>query len=146
MNIKQIEAEYFLDSILQLNYLSYKKDIWTKEQYKDDIKLKYSNYYGLFENKQLLGYVHFHHFDEQAELINFAIHPLYQGKGLGFTLLKQSMELLQFQQCLLEVRNSNHSAISVYKKIGFEIISQRANYYKDPIEDALIMKWEDNDE
>jgi ribosomal-protein-alanine N-acetyltransferase len=41
---------------------------------------------------------------------------------------------------VLEVRQSNHSAIHFYKKTGFDVIGRRPGYYRDTGEDALIMK------
>ena len=48
-------------------------------------------------------------------------------------------------RCLtLEVRASNVPAISLYEKLGFAEVGRRKNYYRNPREDALIMRkeWE----
>ena len=44
----------------------------------------------------------------------------------------------------LEVRASNVPAISLYEKLGFYEVGRRKNYYRNPREDALIMRkeWE----
>ena len=39
----------------------------------------------------------------------------------------------------LEVRESNEAASQFYLKNGFEEYGRRAKYYKDPIEDAVLM-------
>ena len=39
----------------------------------------------------------------------------------------------------LEVRASNHKAISLYKGLGFENQAIRKNYYQDNHEDAYLM-------
>ena len=39
----------------------------------------------------------------------------------------------------LEVRESNEAAYQFYLKNGFEEYGRRAKYYKDPIEDAILM-------
>ena len=47
--------------------------------------------------------------------------------------------------CLtLEVRASNENAISLYRKLDFQQIGLRKNYYHNPKEDALILRkeWE----
>ena len=48
----------------------------------------------------------------------------------------------QIKNIFLEVRKSNISAISLYTKNKFEIISKRKNYYSDTGEDALILRRE----
>ncbi len=46
----------------------------------------------------------------------------------------------KLSEITLEVRSSNSSAISLYKKHGFETVGLRNGFYKHPAEDALIMK------
>ncbi len=41
---------------------------------------------------------------------------------------------------MLEVRVSNEAAINLYKKGGFNIINTRFKYYKEGLEDALVMQ------
>jgi ribosomal-protein-alanine N-acetyltransferase len=43
------------------------------------------------------------------------------------------------RQVTLEVRESNSSAIRLYNKHGFSVKGKRKGYYKNPVEDALIM-------
>ena len=46
-------------------------------------------------------------------------------------------------RCLtLEVRVSNIPAITLYEKLGFAEIGRRKNYYRNPREDALILRKE----
>ena len=39
----------------------------------------------------------------------------------------------------LEVRESNAEAINLYKKYGFEQNGMRRNYYRHPVENAVLM-------
>ena len=41
---------------------------------------------------------------------------------------------------MVEVRSKNSQAIEFYKKNGFEKISIRNSYYKNPNDDALILE------
>ena len=42
----------------------------------------------------------------------------------------------------LEVRASNLAAINLYEKLGFVQVGKRPNYYRNPKEDALILRKE----
>lgn len=43
------------------------------------------------------------------------------------------------ERVLLEVRESNQAAISVYARLGFEVAGRLKRYYRNPLEDALLM-------
>jgi ribosomal protein S18 acetylase RimI-like enzyme len=60
----------------------------------------------------------------------------YRGKGLATKIFEYSVPFLKeagIKQCLLEVLQHNEKAISIYKKVGFEI-SREFNYYTSDIE------------
>ncbi|MBR4314569.1 MAG: GNAT family N-acetyltransferase, partial [Lachnospiraceae bacterium] len=44
------------------------------------------------------------------------------------------------KKLMVEVRSKNNSAIEFYLKNGFNRISERNNYYKNPSDDALIFE------
>ncbi|MGB1090853.1 MAG: ribosomal protein S18-alanine N-acetyltransferase [Oceanobacter sp.] len=78
----------------------------------------------------------------EAELLDIAVHPDYQGKGLGEELMNHVLELAS-QDCerlFLEVRESNTPAIQLYEKLGFCQVGVRRNYYPSEKgrEDALL--------
>ena len=50
------------------------------------------------------------------------------------------------EKLFLEVRESNAPARALYEKLGFSYLNKRVKYYKDPIEDALVMQKEINSE
>jgi len=79
---------------------------------------------------------------EEAHIIMLAIHPSFQGQGLGqallLALLKSACER-QLERATLEVRASNLVALSLYKKFGFKEAGRRKRYYADTGEDAVIM-------
>ncbi|MEG3868696.1 ribosomal protein S18-alanine N-acetyltransferase [Microcoleus sp. MON2_D6] len=79
---------------------------------------------------------------EEAHIIMLAIHPQFQGQGLGqallLALLKSACER-QLERATLEVRESNLAAVYLYKKFGFKEAGRRKRYYEDTGEDALVM-------
>ena len=44
------------------------------------------------------------------------------------------------KKIMIEVRSKNSPAINFYKKNGFNQISERKEYYKNPLDDALILE------
>ncbi len=41
---------------------------------------------------------------------------------------------------ILEVRESNRPAVRLYESIGFRLEGRRNKYYRDPTEDALLLR------
>jgi len=39
----------------------------------------------------------------------------------------------------LEVRESNEAALKLYEEMGFLCIGRRSDYYRDPVEDAVLL-------
>jgi ribosomal-protein-alanine N-acetyltransferase len=79
---------------------------------------------------------------EEAHITILAIHPRFQGQGLGQALLWALLTKAHYRQlerATLEVRHSNLAAVSLYNKFGFKEAGRRKRYYKDTGEDALIM-------
>jgi len=71
-----------------------------------------------------------------------AILPEYQGHGFGEALMTKMIEQCRekgIERMTLEVRESNHVAQSLYKKLGFQAGAIRKNYYSDNQEDAIVM-------
>jgi len=43
------------------------------------------------------------------------------------------------REIFLEVRKSNTEAIKFYDKFNFKKMRERSSYYKNPVEDALVL-------
>lgn len=80
-----------------------------------------------------------------GDLVNIAVHPDWQGRGIAHMLMQALLAegANRGLTCItLEVRMSNEAAIHLYEKYGFQNISIRKQYYRNPIEDACIMQKE----
>ena len=78
-------------------------------------------------------------------MMNIAVDPRYRRQGIAQMLVEALVEQLKKAEsrCLtLEVRISNAPAIALYEKLGFEQVGKRPNYYRNPKEDALILRKE----
>ncbi len=100
---------------------------------------------GAFDNDALIGYVGVRAFDDCGEIGNIATHPDYRRQGVGKALLSNLNETLKAKgvfSVVLEVRESNSAAISLYEGHGYKNIGIRKNLYDNPREDGIVMKLE----
>ena len=115
---------------------------WTAQQFLESVESYQSTV--IEQQNQILGFCILQPVLDEANLLLMAIHPEFQGQGLGYQLLEKSIELLKNHpvQIFLEVRESNLVAIKLYEKSGFHQIDLRRNYYPKPDgtrEHAIIM-------
>jgi [ribosomal protein S18]-alanine N-acetyltransferase len=78
-----------------------------------------------------------------GEIFDIAVLPWLRGCGLGGRLLTRGLAHLRRQgcrRCLLEVRESNLTAVQFYQRHGFRPAGRRRGYYSRPAEDALVLE------
>ncbi len=79
---------------------------------------------------------------DESEILNIAVAPAVRGSGIGGVLLDSALQQVRARGAnavYLEVRESNESARRLYLSRGFGELSRRKNYYKKPVEDALVL-------
>jgi len=70
---------------------------------------------------------------ETVEVLNIAVKAKYQGRGIGYALLQKLVECCKKNNktgIMLEVAVNNFSAIELYRRQGFKVISTRKSYYQ----------------
>lgn len=115
---------------------------WTSKQFYEAVEQYQSTV--IEGDGQVQGFCILQPVLDEANLLLMAVHPSQQGRGLGYQLLEQSMQMLKNNpiQIFLEVRESNLAAIKLYEKSGFHQIDLRKNYYPKSTggrEHAVIM-------
>lgn len=78
---------------------------------------------------------------KKGHVVSVAVLPEHRRKGIGEALIAQAMEGMRTynaKQCYLEVRVTNEEAVSLYKKLGFDVTRTIHGYYADG-EDAFVM-------
>lgn len=91
---------------------------------------------------ETVGYAFYLIVDVEAHLTNIAVAVRHRRKSVARALLERIFTIANSRKCeflLLEVRPSNQGAIAFYKKHGFRLLYKRPNYYRRPVEDALVM-------
>lgn len=75
-----------------------------------------------------------------VDLTMIAVSRADQGKGYGKALLFYIVKLFQQKEIWLEVHANNHSALGLYKALGFVEVGRRPKYYRDGGEGILMSK------
>ncbi len=93
------------------------------------------------EDGEIIGYLVCSRYDTVWHLMNVAVEPHRQRRGIASALLERLFEQADkpSEQYTLEVRTSNEAAIRLYERFGFRAAGRRRAYYHDNREDALIM-------
>lgn len=89
----------------------------------------------------LVGFGGMMYVEPEAHLMNIAVDPQMQGKGVATELLLRLVRrsISRGMTALtLEVRVDNAAAKGLYQRFGFAPVGMRPKYYQDG-EDALIM-------
>ena len=118
-------------------------DPWSENSIAYELTSRLSYWLVAEENGDVLGYIGSQSVLGESDMMNVAVHPDHRRKGIAEALiLALSEELKQRNNtCLtLEVRASNTPAITLYEKLDFQQVGRRPNYYRNPKEDALILR------
>lgn len=117
-------------------------DPWSTNLLKKEIENPLAYYIVIKIDEKVVAYAGFWDIAGDAQIMNVAVMPQFQGKKLGDILMKTMIDEAQkknLESMSLEVRVSNEKAINLYQKYDFEIKGRRKNYYQDNNEDAYIM-------
>ena len=132
-----------LKQIYQIEKDVFIKDHWTFGMVERELEnLSGQTTWIIEESSAILGYCMMRIFCNEANITNIAIKSSCQRQGLGSFLLEHVLNQLPIKSSVfLEVKEGNLSAINLYQRLGFKVISLRKNYYKDG-RTALIMHLE----
>lgn len=116
---------------------------WSEKSFMDAYCAESNIYLVAIKEETVIGYCGLWVSYETADLCNMAVDKTYRQQGAARELLKVGLRLCKersVESVLLEVRESNISAIRLYEKTGFARIGKRKKYYKEPVEDAILMQ------
>ncbi len=120
-------------------------DPWSEASIASEIENRLSYWLVAEIDGVIAGYVGSQTVLDMADMMNIAVSPNCRRKGIAEALIKELTAYLTSRGVIglmLEVRASNAPAIALYTKLGFIQAGRRPNYYRNPKEDALILRKE----
>jgi ribosomal-protein-alanine acetyltransferase len=118
-------------------------DPWTAAGIAETIQYGTARAYVAVDSVRVVGYVMARISGEEAEILNLAVLPDDRRRGLARQLLTAGLAALvesKVADVYLEVRESNAGAIALYQGFGFRPVGLRSDYYRNPREDALVLR------
>lgn len=143
----ELQLEYLrveqLPQIVQLDQLCL-GGLWSLAGYERELANQHSTtlVLSLLQPENVIGIGNFWAILEEAHITLLAIHPDYQGHGLGklvLYFLLQQAQRQKLERATLEVKESNQKALALYQQFGFKMAGKRKGYYQKTNEDALIL-------
>ena len=119
-------------------------DAWSEKDYRE--MQKQSNFYNWVlktSDKTQVGIVTFQSVPPEMQILRLAIKPDWRKQGLGQFMLEQ-LEIVanskNIKSLWIEVSSLNKAARALYYKQGYKEKGIRKNYFRNPLDDALLLK------
>lgn len=143
MIIETMNADH-VAQIAQLEKICF-SDPWSEKSVASELNNPLALWLTAVEGERVTGYIGSQTVMDETDMMNVAVHPDFRRRGIAEALVNELVARLKSRESrslTLEVRVSNLSAITLYEKLGFSQIGRRKNYYRNPREDALILRKE----
>ncbi|MBP6941624.1 MAG: ribosomal protein S18-alanine N-acetyltransferase [Syntrophorhabdaceae bacterium] len=130
-----------LEGVLEIERLSFVSP-WTRGMFEDTICSPIAKNLVLEKDNRVIGYIMLYSVEDEAHIMNIAIHPAHRRKGFGVYLVNYIIEECSGEgitDFFLEVREGNRGAQGLYRTLGFSVIGKRKGYYRESGEDAYVM-------
>jgi ribosomal-protein-alanine N-acetyltransferase len=118
---------------------------WSSGRIVSEFAHPLSRIFVLVHDSQVPGYAAFRTCASEGELLRLVVLPAWRRQGWAGRLLRYGLRQLAghgMETCFLEVRSSNTAARSLYEQHGFTNIGMRPKYYRQPMEDAVLMRYD----
>ena len=145
MTYTEMKAEH-VPQVAQLEKLCF-ADPWSEMSIASELQNIWAYWLVAVEDDVVAGYIGSQSTIDETDVMNVAVHPDWRRQGIAENLINHLIRELKVRgshALMLEVRASNAPAIALYEKLGFRQVGLRKNYYRNPKEDALILRkeWE----
>lgn len=118
-------------------------DPWSERMFREDIASNSAFPVVAEMAGVIIGYAILQVILDEGHLTNIAVERSCQRKSVAkrlLTFILRDALARGLAQVILEVRPTNAAAIALYGSFGFDVISKRKSYYRNPVEDCLVMR------
>ncbi len=115
---------------------------WSENAIEQELDNRLARYLVAIRGDEVAGYIGSYEVAGECYITNLAVAPACRRAGIAQALLTAAINGAQGRKntfITLEVRPSNLAAVRLYQKNGFKEAGRRKEYYRKPIEDALIL-------
>ena len=145
MTYTEMKAEH-VPQVAALEKLCF-SDPWSEMSIASELQNIWAYWRIAVDEGMVAGYIGSQSTIDETDVMNVAVHPDWRRQGIAENLITHLIQELKKRgshALMLEVRASNTPAIALYEKLGFQQVGLRKNYYRNPKEDALILRkeWE----
>ena len=116
------------------NVNDFGRNIWKTQELKKSIKEKTFEGNVFVYNQKINGFCFFRKIDDYIEIYSLFVAPVFRKKGIAKTFLeccKIYCKKNNIKKIILDVDETNLSAIKFYKKNNFIFCGRRKNYYRN---------------
>lgn len=132
-----------IPEIVKLEKLCFTSDAWSAEDFEYRIECAEDSGNGIFlslvaENGGFCGYIAAASTAGETYIDSIAVLPEKRRMGCARALLREVERMCLPEKLILEVRESNAAARSLYESEGYRELARRRGYYDFPPEDAIV--------
>ena len=130
-----------ISAVSQLEAASFSTP-WSENSIRSELENPWAIWLVARDDATLAGYIGVQYGPDGGDILTIATDPACRGRGVAKALILHMVQLLREKDLswlTLEVRPSNHAALSLYESMGFRQVGRRKNYYRSPVEDALLL-------
>jgi len=118
---------------------------WTVGTFEDEVRRDPKTLFVLRSAGRVVAFVAARVQAQDVDIVNVAVDAAERQRGWGGLIVRRLLERaveMGARTAFLEVRESNLAARRLYEGRGFHETQKRRSFYRDPVEDAVLMSRE----
>ena len=141
--VEALSGEEDLAGVMEVDRSSFATP-WSRKMYEAELQNTGISFIVVLRIPEcrVAGYCSYRLVVDEVHINNVAVRTECRSKGFGRCLVEYALREGRNRgatRVLLEVRSGNVAARQLYESLGFTTIGLRRAYYREPVEDALVL-------